>query len=127
MELNTIVLELLSRIQVLEQKVAVLENNRQENNNANSSKPPFPANKISNKYKGLAEYLYEKWEKKISLTYGEIERCLGFSLPDTATNFPQSYWANTRTHTYASSWLELGYKAKVDGETSIVTFERSAF
>jgi len=90
-------------------------------------RPTFPTAEISGKYKGLAEYLYEKWDKKIELTYEQIEMALGFPLPPTAYNLPQSFWANTKTHSYASSWLAIGYKAKVNGEALKVVFERSLY
>ena len=124
MEINAIILELLSRIQTLETKVAALERQMESSNVSSPQKPPYPADKISDKYMRLGIYLYEKWERKIMLTYEELERILEFTLPDTAYNFPQSFWANTATHTYASSWLALGYKAKVNFEERTVTFER---
>lgn len=129
MEINMILLELLNRIQVLETKVAALEQQAETPNMsiATATKPPFPANKISKKYLRLGEYLYETWDRKISLTYDEIEHILNCTLPNTAYNFPQSFWANTKTHTYASSWLVLGYKATVNFETKTVIFERSIF
>lgn len=129
MEINMIILELLNRIQVLETKVATLEQRMvtPDSGIATATKPPFPANKISKKYLRLGECLYENWDRKITLTYEEIERILNFTLPDTAYNFPQSFWANTKTHTYSSSWLALGYKATVNFETKTVTFERSIF
>ena len=124
---NLIILELLSRIKVLEQKVDVLEAEILESRKKapkEAEKPVFPADKISDKYRALAEYLYEKWEKKIVLTYAEIEEILGFKLPPTAYKLPKSYWANTLTHTYATSWLSVGYKARVDLEATKVTFEK---
>ena len=65
-------------------------------------------------------------KKSMELTYVEIEQILGFSLPSTAHKFPQVYWANTETHSYAKSWLAVGYKAKVIGEKR-VRFERSLY
>ncbi len=128
MDINAIILELLSRIKTLEEKVKLLEERNEEKKEPESSKkPPFDANAISDKYRSLAEYLYEKWEKKLVLTYAQIESILGFSLPPTAYKIPRAYWANTMTHTYATSWLSVGYKAKVDTEALRVTFERTVF
>lgn len=130
MDINLIVLELLSRIKVLEEKVASLEKNNftsEKEDFKKSVKPDFPAEKISGKYRPLAEYLYEKWEKKIALTYEEIEKILDFKLPPTAYKLPKSYWANTLTHTYAASWLTVGYKARVNIEALSVTFERNLY
>ena len=130
MDINLIILELLSRIKVLEEKVEALEAKKSENEEADlkkAIKPRFPVDKISDKYRSLAEFLYEKWEKKIVLTYEEIENILDFKLPPTAYKIPKSYWANTLTHTYATSWLSVGYKAKVNIEVMSVTFERITY
>ncbi len=130
LELNDIV-KILNRIETLENKLATMETRlaKLENNSAApSNRPPFPATLISDKYKGLAEYLYQKWDKKIEMHYTEIEEVLGFPLPPTAYNLPQSYWANTETHSYAKgSWLAVGYKAKVDGNNKKVIFERNLY
>ncbi len=127
MDINLIILELLSRIKILEGKVEALEGKKLENEEIDlkkAIKPRFPVDKISDKYRSLAEYLYEKWEKKIVLTYEEIESILDFKLPPTAYKIPKSYWANTLTHTYATCWLSVGYKAKVNIDAMNVTFER---
>lgn len=128
LELSDIV-KILNRIETLENKVASLELRIAEFDNSQNAvfdRPTFPVGEVSEKYKGLAEYLYEKWEKKIELSYSQIEGILGFNLPPTAYNLPQTYWANTKTHSYASSWLAVGYKAKVSGDKKIV-FERNLY
>lgn len=130
MDINLIILELLSRIKILEQKVKDLEEKNSENEKSElekSKKPEFPAKNVSDKYRALAEYLYERWEKKITLTYEELEDILEFKLPPTAYNIPKSYWANTLTHTYAKSWLLVGYKARVDAKALKVTFEKTIY
>ena len=122
-------IKLYNRIEMLEAKVAALEEKMAEvevQQCTMSDRPAFPVGKVSEKYKRLAEYLYEKWDRKIELSYAQIEEILGFNLPPTAYNLAFSYWANTKTHSYASSWLEVGYKAKVIGEQR-VSFERNLY
>lgn len=122
--------KIMNRIEALENKVAMLESRLTApsgSQNTFVNRPPFPSEKISDKYKGLAEYLYEKWDRKIALTYAQLEEILGFSLPPTAYNLPQSFWANTETHSYAKgSWLAVGYKAKV-AENQKIVFERNLY
>ena len=119
-----------NRIEALENRVATLEDRIVELEGCGSAipnRPPFPSEKVGEKYKKLAEYLYENWNRCIELTYSEIEAILGFSLPPTAYNLPQSYWANTETHSYAKgSWLAVGYKAKVIAAQKI-RFERNLY
>ena len=119
MDVNAVIVELLGRIVALEHRVDALEERiRQLQNPQNpfADRPPFPADQVSQKYRPLADYLYEKWERRTELSYEELERILGFALPQSAHTFPKSYWANTLSHSYATTWLALGYKAKVAGE-----------
>ena len=123
-------IKLYNRIDQLEKRVVKLEeriNTQQEGNISYLERPAFPIECANSKYKALSEFLYEGWEKRIVLTYNQLEEILGFSLPASAHNLPQSYWANTEYHTYAKSWLKLGYKAKVDAENKKVVFERNLY
>ena len=121
MEYSQIMLEMLERIKVLENKVKVLEE-KIENSADPQQKETVQLEKVSAKYRGLAEYLLESKQTKVTLSYPQIERILGFPLPDTAKNFKHSYWANTKTHSYASSWMAVGYKVRVDTESDTITF-----
>ena len=127
-ELSDIV-KLYNRIDELEKRVVQLEErlNMQQNSVSYIERPAFPAECANSKYKALSEFLYESREKKIELSYEQLEDVLGFSLPASAHNLPQSYWANTEYHTYAKSWLKLGYKAKVDAGNKKVIFERNLY
>lgn len=120
MEYSQVVLEMLERIKTLENKVKALEE-KIENENAPET-ADVSLESVGIKYRNLAEYLLSSGEPKITLTYGQIENILGFSLPDTARKFQHSYWANTKTHSYALSWLAAGYKARVNVENNTVTF-----
>ena len=124
------IVKLYNRIDELEKRVAQLEVQTSKQSSTKLSyaeRPAFPAECANSKYKALSEFLYENWEKRIVLSYEELEKILGFSLPASARNLPQSYWANTEYHTYAKSWLKLGYKAKVNAENKQVTFERNLY
>ena len=123
------IVKLYNRIDELEKRVAILEEQANQQSTATSlaERPPFPVECTNSKYTPLSEFLYGNWEKRITLSYEELESILGFSLPASAHNLPQSYWANTEYHTYAKSWLKLGYKAKVDIENKQVYFERNLY
>lgn len=122
MNLEKIVLELLGRIQNLEERVDRLERTDRA---VSEEKRSFPADDISNKYRPLAEYLFDKNEKKIIMTYKEIEEILGLTLPKTAYKYPQSFWANTETHSYSSAWMKVGYMARIKFADKKVIFEKS--
>ena len=124
MELNNIVLELMNRIQVLEKKVEFLES---QISGDSVVERVFPNREIGNKYKPLAEYLFRNGEKKVELTYKEIEHILGFTLPSTAYNYPQSFWANTETHSYSSAWLKVDYRARTNIAENKVIFEKNIY
>ena len=62
---------------------------------------------------------------RIILTYPDIEKILGFTLPDSAHKHMRAYWSNSETHSYALSWLSIGYRTRVDIEASTVIFEKN--
>ena len=123
--------KLFNRLQQIEQKVKQLEDRVAELENGNrvteATKPPFPSENVSERYRSLAKYLYDCGDGRVVLTYSRIEEILGFALPATAHNYPQSYWANTETHSYSSGWMAVGYKARVNYEKKLVTFEKNIF
>lgn len=124
MEYSQVLLEMLERIKVLEGKVQTLEaqiralpmNQPQEREQLNN---------VSLKYRKLAEYLLNSNETRVTLSYPQIEEILGFMLPDTARNFKASFWANTKTHSYSSSWMGVGYKTQIDAHSDNVTFVKN--
>ena len=121
MEYSQVMLEMLERIKVLENKVKALED-KIENAPTPQSQQGMQLDRVSAKYRGLAEYLLLSNQMRVTLSYSQIEEILGFALPDTAKKFKQSYWANTETHSYASSWMAVGYKARVDTDNDTLTF-----
>ena len=64
------------------------------------------------KYDALGRFLKEKDADELNLTFAEIERILGFTLPDSARKFP-AWWANDASAgRHASSWLSAGAKTQ---------------
>lgn len=124
MDYSQIVLEMFERIKVLEKKVADLEQ-KANNNQTFNTQAVVSLDKVSAKYRGLTEYLLSCNQTKVELTYDELEKILGFQLPETARKFKQSFWANTETHSYASSWLAVGYKTRVDVDSDTITFVKN--
>lgn len=124
MEYSQIMLEMLERIKMLENKVNVLEE-KIENTTTPKPQTAMQLDKVSSKYRGLTEYLLSSNETKVTLSYSQIEEILGFNLPNTARKFKQAYWANTETHSYASSWMAVGYKTRVDVDNDTVTFVKN--
>ncbi len=122
MEYSQIILEMLDRIKTLENKVKVLEEQRADA----PCQEQIQLDNVSAKYRPLAEYLLASGGAIVSLSYSQLEDILGFSLPGTAHNYMASFWANTKTHSYASSWLGVGYKTRVDQDNGIVHFVKQS-
>ena len=88
------IIKLYNRIDELEKRVSLLEEQvlkQQSTKLSPAERPAFPAECANSKYKALSEFLYENWEKRITLSYEKLESILGFSLPASAHNLPQSY------------------------------------
>lgn len=124
MEYSQILLEMLERIKTLERKVQILEE-QLDPTPVKEALNKEQLNNISPKYRKLAEYLLSSNEVRVTLSYSQIEEILGFTLPDTARNHRPSFWANTKTHSYASSWMSVGYKAQIDPRSDNVTFVKN--
>lgn len=121
MDYDRIMLELLNRIGILEEKVSVLEGKQDipEPNQTDFSQG------VSKKYRFLADYLHGNNEETIKLHFEELERILGFKLPNSAYTH-RAYWANTTTHSVALSWLNVGYKTvEVDLDNKFIVFEKN--
>ncbi|MBE7090297.1 MAG: hypothetical protein E7363_00035 [Clostridiales bacterium] len=125
MNYERIILELLERIQVLETKVAKLETQSSSVCTNLSDTTEISHKNITSKYRRLTEYLLKSKADRIILTYPEIEKILGFTLPESAHKHMRAYWSNSETHSYALSWLSIGYRTRVDIEESTVIFEKN--
>jgi hypothetical protein len=78
------------------------------------------------KYEPLGRYLSESREGFKTMSFSEIEKILGFSLPMSA-NVHRPWWANDETHVQAfDGWLSIGWKVEsVNLTTQYVTFRKS--
>ena len=120
MDYDRIILEMLNRISMLEERVSDIETSATSNGEISQSEPLG----VSKKYRLLADYLYNCNKETIKLSYDEIENILGFKLPNSAL-VHRAFWANTTTHSIALSWLNVGYEtAEVDLKNKYIVFEK---
>lgn len=80
----------------------------------------------TSRYDPLRLYLREHSEPVVRLTFSEIERILGVTLPKSARRY-RPWWANEAagTHVHARAWLEAGRRtANVDLNAGTVEFVR---
>lgn len=67
------------------------------------------------KYIALRKHLENSAMPQIILSYKEIEKIIGDTLPPSAYEYPEAWWANDYTHSQAVAWIDAGY------ETDFVT------
>lgn len=79
------------------------------------------------KYEPLPQFLSSGRGTTKRLSFGEIERVLGFKLPKSAYEH-EAWWSNNATgHSHARAWLNAGWRTgDVDLAGRKVTFQRSA-
>ena len=77
---------------------------------------------VKGKYKNLFNYLLNTKNKKITLTYDEIESIINSKLPDSAYNY-RAWWANGG-HVHSDAWLKSGWKVQNVNLGKDVTFKR---
>ena len=57
-------------------------------------------------------------------TFADVERVLGFRLPDSARSYP-AWWANDQSHSCARVWLDVGWRtSEVDLGSECLIFRR---
>ena len=119
MEYNKIILDLLNRIVILEDKVRQLETLVNTSQSTNSELPAG-----SKKYRFLSDYLHNSNLPQIKLSYDEIEDILQFKLPKSAETH-RAFWANTTSHSIALSWLSVNYLVvEANLEDKYIIFEK---
>lgn len=81
------------------------------------------------KYTPLTKWLSNCTLDVVTLSFSEIERILGFKLPESA-HVHNRWWMNDINHSQARGWTEAGY-ITTNGNKSIITqkiqFERNSF
>lgn len=80
------------------------------------------------KYRPLETFLSKQSADSCTLTFPEIEKIIGGSLPASARNLEQ-WWGNDRSHTQACSWMRAGWIVESPGSAPIkkrVRFVRTA-
>lgn len=120
MDYDRVILEMLNRISVLEEKVAYLESNNEitESEDMNELQAP------SKKYRLLSDYLHDSEKPRVRLTFDDIEEMLGFELPPSAYTH-RAFWSNTTSHSIALSWMGVGYETvEVNIDEGFVVFEQ---
>jgi hypothetical protein len=78
------------------------------------------------RYDPLRQYLADRTEAVVRLTFGDVERILGVELPKSARQY-RPWWANEEagTHVHARAWLDAGRRtANVDLNAGTVEFAR---
>lgn len=63
------------------------------------------------RYEPLQRFLSGCRESETPMTFGEVEKILNRNLPESARKH-QAWWANTRSHSHAESWLEAGFRTE---------------
>jgi hypothetical protein len=79
------------------------------------------------KYFLLGQYLQKSGKSSEVLTFAEIEKILGDSLPPSAFMYPE-WWGNTvnKSHVQAKSWMDTGWRVDYVRLGQNVTFKRDS-
>ena len=78
------------------------------------------------KYEPLEKLLRRRRPGRWRVSFREIEKVLGFKLPQSALKYP-AWWSNDETgHSHAKAWLEAGWRTEeVDIPGRELTFARA--
>lgn len=116
MQYDKLILELLNRVQILEERISKLEYSGQQN-----------IGNTNGKYFKLTDVLKSSNKNTMKFTFSELESLLGFELPKSARNH-RAFWANTDTHSISLNWLSAGYEvSNIDIEIGEVEFSKISF
>jgi len=78
------------------------------------------------KYDALGTYLRQRNQSEVSMTFAEIERIVGFTLPKSHKRL--AWWSNSvGNNVMTRVWINAGYRAdKVDVAARTIVFRRVA-
>lgn len=79
------------------------------------------------KYQPLTGFLRGRSMDRVTMTFAEIEKVLGFKLPSSAYEYP-AWWANDtgKSHVQARAWISAGYETEqVDQTARKLVFKRT--
>jgi DNA-binding XRE family transcriptional regulator len=81
--------------------------------------------KGESKYKRLYDYLHQKEQSEITLSFSQIEILINSSLPDSARS-KRAWWSNRKKGgLQAQAWMMAGYEVKtIDLDREDVTFRK---
>jgi len=132
MNYDRLIIELLNRtldlereVDVLKREVDVLKREKTSEFKVLESSPSNVIKKISRKYDAISNYLRESKNDQVKLYFIDIVENLKIDLPPSAYNH-KCFWANTKTHSMALSWLNVGYKViEIDIKNKYIIFKRA--
>jgi hypothetical protein len=77
------------------------------------------------KYEPLEKFLRGRSSGRWRASFSEIEKLLGFKLPQSALKYP-AWWSNDETgHSHATAWLDAGWRTEeVDLADHKLTFTK---
>jgi len=120
LDYDRIILEMLNRISILEEKVASLESGAEM---IMSEEESDMQKAVGKKYRYLADYLLKSGKERVTLTFSEIENILQTKLPQSA-NDHRAFWSNSTSHSIALSWMNVGYETTEVNMGKFVVFEK---
>jgi hypothetical protein len=69
------------------------------------------------KYAGLKGHLQSIEEQIVILSYKDIKNIIGNTLPNSAYDHAEVWWANDYTHSQAIAWIDAGYETDYVSDT----------
>lgn len=93
---------------------------------AKTEEKPQPARtRGSRKYAPFIDFLNSREEDELVLAFEDVEKILGFDLPDSAKAH-RAWWSNTTNHAQGRDWMEAGWRSEnVDLDAHTVVFKRT--